>query len=143
MPRGHGCHRRGCARRGACSCELGNLYRFAEPVILLALARLGEAHGYQLAQEAQGLAVTDADLDSAVIYRTLRRLEEYGYARSTWDTTGTGPARRIYSLTAEGREHLQEWSALLEQLVGSLSRLAASCRQASAQAPESGQRLPL
>ena len=113
-----------------CSCEMGNLYRFAEPIVLLSIARLGDAHGYQIAQEAEALAVTHAGLDSGVIYRTLRRLETSGRVRSSWDTSGNGPARRVYVLTESGIEHLGEWAQVLGDVTASLQALAAACRQA-------------
>jgi len=110
---------------------MGNLYRFAEPIVLLAIARLGEAHGYQIAQEAEGMAVTHAGLDSGVIYRTLRRLETAGQVRSSWDTSGTGPARRVYVLTESGVQHLGEWAQVLGDVTASLQALARDCQRAA------------
>jgi poly-beta-hydroxybutyrate-responsive repressor len=108
---------------------MGNLYRFAEPVMLLAIARLGEAHGYQIAQEAEGMAVTHAGLDSGIIYRTLRRLEAAGRVVSQWDTSGAGPARRVYVLTETGRQHLREWAQVLEAVTASLQALTRNCQK--------------
>jgi len=48
--------------------------------------------------------------DPGTLYRTLRQLEEEGLVRSTWDTGGTGPARRVYELTDQGVEYLHAWS---------------------------------
>jgi PadR family transcriptional regulator, regulatory protein PadR len=128
MPGGHHCRRE---RMGACSCEMGNLYRFAEPIVLLALARLGESYGYLIAQEANAMAVTHAGLDTAVIYRTLHRLEQAGNVTSSWDTEGGGPARRLYTLTDGGWHHVDEWGDVLEGVVGSLKRIKDGCRQVS------------
>lgn len=129
MLRRRRCHRHGCGGGGPCTCEMGNLYRFAEPIVLLAIARLGEAHGYSLAQEAEGMAITHAGLDSGIIYRTLRRLEAAGRVRSAWETPGPGPARRIYTLTASGLQHLGEWAEVLDGVVNSLQGLAQDCRR--------------
>ena len=131
MSRERCCHRRRGAGPGPCSCEMGNLYRYCEPIVLLTLARLGHAHGYQVAQAAEPLAVTHAGLDNTVVYQTLRRLEDSGYVISSWETGGRGPARRIYTLTDTGHEHLREWAAVLEPLAASLDRLARDCRAAS------------
>ena len=128
MPRR--CHRYG-QDAGPCSCEMGNLYRFAEPIVLLAIAQMGEAHGYQIAQEAEKMAVTHAGLDSGVIYRTLRRLEAAGRVRSSWDTSGGGPARRVYVLTESGRQHIGEWAQVLGDVTGSLQALARDCQKAA------------
>ncbi|MGQ9524114.1 MAG: PadR family transcriptional regulator [Armatimonadota bacterium] len=124
------CHR-GRWQAGPCTCEMGNVYRFAEPVVLLALARLRQAHGYQIAIEAQKLAVTHAGLDSAGVYRTLRRLEQNGYVVSVWDAGPHGPARRLYTMTPAGRDHLREWGLVLDPLAKALQQLALSCQEAA------------
>ena len=128
-----GRHRRGRSHRDElggrpCSCEMGNLYRFTEPIVLLVLARMGTAHGYQIAAEAEPLAVTHAKLDGAAIYRTLRRLESTGCVTSSWDTSGGGPARRLYTLTGRGQEHLAEWAEVLEGIAGAVSVLVKASR---------------
>jgi len=120
---------------------MGNLYRFVEPIALLALAQLGNAHGYQLAMEAQNLAVTHAGLDMGVIYRTLRRLEDAGYVKSDWDTGGSGPARRTYTLTESGWQHLAEWAQGLGDVVTSLSRLQGECQRIVASRSDSAESL--
>lgn len=116
--------------QGPCTCEMGNLYRFCEPIVLLTLARLGTAHGYQISAEAAPLNVTHAGVDGAAVYRALRRLESSGCVSSTWDTRGGGPARRVYALTPRGREHLHEWVQVMDGIVGSIGRLTQESRKA-------------
>jgi len=130
LPRGRGRFGRGMAGAGGRACEMGNLYRFAEPIILLTLARLDSAHGYQITQQAVSLAVTHAGLDSAVVYRTLRRLEEVGQVISQWDVAGPGPAKRTYQLTEAGVAHLGEWAQVLGDVSSSLKRLQKECQAA-------------
>ena len=67
---------------------------------LLAFLRNWPAYGYQLVRELSeaGLPVTD----SATVYRTLRQLERSGLVSSFWDTSESGPARRMYSQTRAG-----------------------------------------
>lgn len=119
--------RRACQRGGRgklpCTCEMGNLYRFCEPIMLLILSRLGTAHGYQIAREADPLSVTHAGLDSGAVYRALRRLELTGCVTSSWDTGSGGPARRVYTLTALGHEHLAEWLQVMEDIATSINAL--------------------
>lgn len=109
---------------------MGNLYRFAEPIVLVSLAQLGKAHGYQISQEAERLAVTHAGLDVGSVYRTLRRLEDEGFVASAWDTEGSGPARRDYVLTETGWGHLQEWTEVLEDFMKSLGQVLDHCHKA-------------
>lgn len=108
---------------------MGNLYRFCEPIVLLTLARLGTAHGYQIAAEAEPLSMTHGGLDGAAIYRALRRLEGSDCVTSAWDTTGGGPARRVYRLTPRGREHLAEWADVMQRISLSVGRLASDSRK--------------
>lgn len=101
---------------------MGNLYRFVEPVTLYLLKTRGKTHGYDLVGALNDNALTDSRIEPGALYRTLRRLEEYGFVVSAWDVSGSGAARRLYELTAEGEEHLREWLVVLERLSGSLSR---------------------
>lgn len=126
--------RRGHADGEVCSCEMGNIYRFTEPIVLLAIAQMGQAHGYQITQEAEKMAVTHSGVDSGIIYRTLRRLEQAKCVTSAWDTTGGGPARRVYALTDSGVEHLDEWAQVLRDLTGSLESLTRDCARKAREA---------
>jgi DNA-binding PadR family transcriptional regulator len=106
---------------------MGNLYRFVEPIVLVSLAHLGTAHGYSIAQEAEKRAVTHAGVDVAAVYRALRRFEQIGYVHSEWITVGSGPARREYTLTEEGLEHLRQWVSVLSEVMGALSQIITDC----------------
>ncbi len=78
---------------------------------LLAFLRKWNAYGYQLAQQ-----LAEAGLpafDSGTVYRTLRQLERAGLVSSFWDTSESGPARRMYSLTRAGDIFLSGWIDVL------------------------------
>lgn len=121
-----------CARHGKdypCTCGMGNLYRFVEPLVLLLLKKKGRSYGYDLAAELQGHALTDTEIEKAALYRTLRNLEMNGNVKSEWETGEGGPARRLYKLTKRGEEHLEEWAAVLEHLSRSMARFARDARK--------------
>lgn len=113
MPRGQ-CHRHGADR--PCTCAMGNLYRFVEPVVLLLLKKHGPSYGYELATALNEHALTDAEIERAALYRTLKQLETNGHVISDWDVSGSGPARHVYRLTDSGEEHLREWGVVLDKL---------------------------
>jgi PadR family transcriptional regulator PadR len=116
-----------CPRHGSerpCTCAMGNVYRFVEPVILLMLKKKGGSYGYDLAANLGEYALTDAQIEGAALYRTLRRLEENRYVVSDWDTSNGGPARRVYTLTRDGERHLREWAEVLGNLGVAMSRFA-------------------
>jgi poly-beta-hydroxybutyrate-responsive repressor len=99
---------------------MGNLYRFIEPVLLLMLRDKGHSYGYELSENLGEYALTDAQIERAALYRTLRTLEVNGHVTSTWDTDTAGPARRVYSLTKSGERHLREWSEVMGRLAGAM-----------------------
>jgi len=105
-----------------CTCAMGHLYRFVEPVLLLMLKEKGRSYGYDLSGELSRYAFTDAEIERAALYRTLRRLEENAYVTSEWDVAEPGPARRVYSLTKQGEKHLQEWAEVLSNVASSMSK---------------------
>ena len=75
----------------------------------------GPAHGYAIVGELADLGITNGSVDVGQVYRTLRDLEEAGQVRSTWSTSGSGPARRDYELTAAGYAALDEWAAVMKE----------------------------
>jgi len=129
MPRNKRC---GHGRDYPCTCAMGNLYRFVEPVVLLLLEKKGRSYGYDLAGGLQDHALTDAVIERAALYRTLRNLEANGNVVSEWETDGTGPARRVYRLTKKGKAHLQEWATVLEHVADSMKRFVGESRALAA-----------
>jgi PadR family transcriptional regulator, regulatory protein PadR len=107
---------------------MGNVYRFVEPVVLLLLRKKGRSYGYELSQALQDHALTDAEVERAALYRTLRQLEVNGNVVSEWETDTGGPARRVYSLTADGEHHLAEWAEVLGHLSKAMSSFVATAR---------------
>jgi PadR family transcriptional regulator, regulatory protein PadR len=123
--------RRYCDRHGRehpCTCAMGNVYRFVEPVVLLLLRKKGRSYGYELSRALQDHALTDAEVERAALYRTLRQLEANGNVVSEWETDRGGPARRIYSLTPEGVHHLSEWATVLDHLSKSMAAFVRAAR---------------
>jgi PadR family transcriptional regulator, regulatory protein PadR len=119
MPRGR------CKRHGdeqTCTCAMGNLYRFVEPLILYNIKVKGVSYGYDLLESLNKDSLTDSLIEAGALYRNLRRLEQNGCVVSEWDTSGAGPAKRFYRLTPRGDEHLGEWVTVLSQLADSMRK---------------------
>jgi DNA-binding PadR family transcriptional regulator len=108
---------------------MGNLYRFVEPVVLLLLKQKGKSYGYDLAGSLHLHALTDAEIERAALYRTLRQLEFNGNVASEWETEASGPARRVYKLTPQGERHLDEWATVLEHVSKSMARFVRTARK--------------
>lgn len=92
-----------------CSCHDGRVSRFIEPSLLLLLAQK-PAHGYELLADLTGLGFYEGDPDPGAVYRNLRQMEEEMLVKSEWDTSGPGPAKRLYRLTPRGEDYLHSWA---------------------------------
>ncbi len=100
-------HHNGPESHAHCRCRGGQIQGFVRPRLLLLLSQK-PAHGYELLDvlENENLPTPDP----STLYRTLRQFEEEGLVESTWDTSGGGPARRVYELTDQGVEYLHAWA---------------------------------
>jgi DNA-binding PadR family transcriptional regulator len=78
--------------------------------VLLALLAKEPAHGYQLGAQLQMALGPLADaLNRGHVYVSLNRLEKAGLVVSTRVGQNDRPDRKVYELTAEGRERVLEW----------------------------------
>lgn len=87
---------------------------------LLAFLKNWNAYGYQLTQQLAEAGMPECD--SGTVYRTLRQLERSGFVSSFWDTSESGPARRMYSLTKAGEIFLSGWIEALSNYQTILQR---------------------
>jgi DNA-binding PadR family transcriptional regulator len=80
---------------------------------LLVLASLagGDKHGYAIMEDVQQFA--NVRLGPGTLYGAITRLEEKGWIRPL----AGDERRRPYTITADGRSHLQGQLAGLEQIV--------------------------
>jgi DNA-binding PadR family transcriptional regulator len=96
--------------------------RFSEPAVLL-LLRERAAHGYELFEQLP--ALTGEPVDMGNLYRFLRGLEGDGIVGSEWRDAEPGASKRVYELTAEGRELLERWVAALADVRRQIDQLLA------------------
>ena len=100
---------------------------FLRSFLLLALNRGGRSYGYELFEtvQAQGLAT-----DLAGVYRALRAMQRHNLVTSVWEPSASGPDRRVYALSDEGRratdEAARELLGIRDALSAALSRLGAA-----------------
>lgn len=80
---------------------------------LLAVLAAAQApmYGYQIAKrlEREGEGVLTGK--QSALYPVLRNLQENGLLDSHVEPSVTGPPRRYYQITAQGRQTLKEWAA--------------------------------
>jgi DNA-binding PadR family transcriptional regulator len=93
-------------------------YRHMPAFILLALAE-GPIHGGAI-HAALAERMPHYKADTGAIYRTLQQLEQDGEVVSEWNTSKSGPARKIYRLTDKGWEKLEYWWQDIEMRMANL-----------------------
>ncbi len=96
----------------SCRCDGGQPKNFARPCLLLLLAE-APAHGYELMERLRPFGFEVNDPGS--VYKSLRQMEQDGLVTSAWELSNRGPARRVYSLTSDGRDLLGAWALTLQQ----------------------------
>lgn len=100
--------------------QRGKRERYMQPSILLGLYPK-PSYGYELIQNIQKFGFVEGQAPPGMIYRHLHQLEGEGLVCSEWDTETTGPAKRMYYLTAEGKEMLALWVDYMDRQAKILS----------------------
>lgn len=80
-------------------------------MLLLAAIAAGTTHGYAIAERLRQASDGGFDLPDGTIYPALRRLEQRGFVKSSWESGSGGRARRHYRLTKSGSAALAEQTA--------------------------------
>lgn len=109
-----------------CPCRGLTLDRLVQPRILAVLA--GESlHGYRIAERIARAPRSRGRPDVTGIHRFLRAMERRGLLASSWESSRSGPARRLYRITETGRDCLAVWAGTPESHraeIGTVLRLA-------------------
>ncbi|MDP1556040.1 MAG: PadR family transcriptional regulator [Hyphomonas sp.] len=91
------------------------------PLAVLAVLGKGPSHGYGLAVALRD--VLGAATPEGTLYPLLNGLERDGLAVAEWTIPESGPARKTYALTKEGRAMLSKASAQWSQMSVNLGKL--------------------
>jgi len=85
-------------------------------VLLTVLSRSEEPmYGYQIAKLLDESGPDIPMMKQGTLYPVLRSLEENGLLSSTVEPSVSGPPRRYYTITPEGREALDDWIEIWKQ----------------------------
>jgi DNA-binding PadR family transcriptional regulator len=88
-------------------------------LVLHVLGR-GASHGYAIARAVEAGSEDALRMGEGTLYPVLRELEQDGLVRSGWEAAESGPARKVYRLTAAGRaereRRLRDWRSRMSAL---------------------------
>ncbi len=107
-------------KKGSFSCfsDIGMSSNFwIRAWILISLSN-GKSYGYELISGINDFFPEQSSQSSSAMgnyYRILRTLESQGLINSEWDTSGNGPAKRVYSITPQGLRELKSIFTYIEQ----------------------------
>jgi PadR family transcriptional regulator, regulatory protein PadR len=76
-------------------------------LILKTLAR-GPQHGYGIVVHVQQVSDEVLRVEEGSLYPALHRIEQAGWIKSEWGTSGNNRRAKYYSLTAAGRKQLEK-----------------------------------
>jgi DNA-binding PadR family transcriptional regulator len=96
--------------------------RNIEPFLLFDLLS-APSYGYELIRHLDERGFLRASSEPAVVYKVLRSLEDRGSIHSTWAARESGPARRYYEITEQGRAHLRRRALHLKRYLEHVSDL--------------------
>ena len=90
----------------ACDFSLHRISRFLQPSLLLSLSKK-PSYGYELIDKLKNLGFHKETIDIGGVYRTLRKLEKEGFAKSVWEKSKR--KKRLYKITPQGKALLKAW----------------------------------
>jgi DNA-binding PadR family transcriptional regulator len=88
--------------------------------VILRLLAEKPRHGYEIIKELEDRFGGAYAPSPGTVYPTLTMLEDLGYARAMPEEGGGG--RKIYEITDEGRKHLEEHSATVDDIFERIAR---------------------
>jgi PadR family transcriptional regulator PadR len=91
-------------------------------MVLRTLETMGPQHGFGLAKRIQQTSGGVLDLNQGTLYPALLRLEQRGWVRSEWGTSGSNRRAKFYELTRAGRRQIEQESKEWERTVSLMAR---------------------
>jgi PadR family transcriptional regulator PadR len=77
------------------------------PVVLVILHQ-ERSYGYDL-MERLATEFEFEQINARTLYRSLRQMEKEGLCEAEWETSESGPARRMYYITEASQAYLDTW----------------------------------
>jgi PadR family transcriptional regulator, regulatory protein PadR len=91
-------------------------------MVLKTLESMGPLHGYAIARRIEQVSDNGASLNQGTIYPALLRLQQRGWIKAEWGTTGTKRRAKFYCLTRIGRKQVEKETEDWERAVATMAR---------------------
>ncbi len=91
-------------------------------LILKALARHGELHGYEIANWIEQISDDVLQVEEGSLYPALQRMLIKGWVKAKWGVTAGNRRARYYRLTPLGRRRLEVEVSQFERVMQAITR---------------------
>src|SRR5216684_9397625 len=92
-------------------------------LILKALARSGELHGFEIARWIEQVSDEVLQVEEGSLYPALQRMLIKGWVKAEWGVTAGNRRARYYRLTAAGRKQLEVEKAQFDRVIQAIARV--------------------
>jgi len=100
------------------------LTRAALPQAVLAVLSHGESHGYAIAEFLRQHGFSR--IKGGTLYPLLKRLEDQGLVEHAWQHDQSGPGRKQFTITEQGRKALENSAAAWQRINEALTEIRAT-----------------
>jgi PadR family transcriptional regulator, regulatory protein PadR len=91
-------------------------------LILKALARGGELHGYEIANWIERVSAEVLQVEEGSLYPALQRMLVKGWVKAQWGVTAGNRRARYYHLTPLGRKQLEVEVSQFKRVMQAITR---------------------
>jgi PadR family transcriptional regulator PadR len=91
-------------------------------MVLKTIESMGPLHGYAIARRIEQVSDNGVSLNQGTIYPALLRLQQRGWIKAEWGTTGTKRRAKFYSLTRHGRKQVERETENWERVAATMAR---------------------
>ena len=92
-------------------------------LVLRSLARMGEMHGYGIAQFIQQTSDDVLQVEEGSLYPALQRMLIKGWVTAEWRQSEHNRRARYYRLTPEGRKQMNHEVSEFERVISAIGRV--------------------
>ena len=92
-------------------------------LVLRTLSTGGTMHGYSILERVERISNEVLRIEPGSLYPALHRMEEAGWVRSEWDVSDNNRRARFYTITAKGRQRLEEEKHHWSELAAAVARV--------------------
>ena len=94
-----------------------------EMLVLSALARRGELHGFEIANAIEQASIDVLRIEEGSLYPALQRMLVKGWIVGDWRRTDENRRARYYRVTAAGRRELERQIDSYRRVSGAIARV--------------------